>query len=181
MWFEKKEKDDLNKRLFAGDEYAFTEIFEQYWELLFYKALTILDDKDDAKDIVQKVFIDLWNRRKENLILNLKPFLLNAVKYQVFNYLRNGKLTLKHIDRFEDILFYNHIDEEIDSKEISGGLSKAIEELPERCRIVFKLSRIENLSNREISEKMGISIKTVENQITKAQQTLRTALKEFRR
>jgi RNA polymerase sigma-70 factor (family 1) len=146
---------------------------------MFFKALKILDDKDEAKDAVQIVFVDLWNRRKENVILNLKPYLLNAVKYQVFNRLRDNKLTQKHIDRFDDILFYTHIDEEIDSSEISGRLSQAIEELPNKCRAVFKLSRVDNLSNREIAEKMGISIKTVENHITKAQQNLRSSLKNI--
>jgi len=176
---ENTDLDNLSKRLYEGDEYAFTEIFEQFWELLYFKAYSALRDKDESKDIVQKVFIDLWNRRKENLILNLKVYLLSAVKYQVFNYMRNGKITREHIDMFADILFYDHIDKLIDSNEINENLFNAVNELPEKCRNIFKLSRFESLSNREIAEKLEISVKTVENQITNAQKTLRTLLKNI--
>jgi RNA polymerase sigma-70 factor (family 1) len=171
--------ENLNQRLFEGDEYAMQEIFEIFWEPLFSKAYNILKNEDDAKDIVQTVFIDIWKRRKEKIILNLKAYLSNAVKYQVFKKMHHAKITQNHIERFEEIVFYDYLDELIHSNEIVDNLNATIEKLPEKCKEVFKLSRFEDLSNKEISEKLDISIKTVENHITKALRNLRTDLKDI--
>ena len=176
MLLRKNKIENLNQQLYDGNEQAFEIIYELYWRQLFYKAYSILQDEEEAKDAVQTVLTDLWQRREEKVILNLKAYLFNAVKYQVFKKLRNNKLTQNHIERFEEIIAYDHIDELIHYNEINDKLNSAIEKLPDKCKEVFILSRFEELTNKEISEKLNISIKTVENHITKALRTLRSNL-----
>jgi RNA polymerase sigma-70 factor (family 1) len=176
MFAGKENNENLNLQLFEGNERAFEKIFDSFWRQLFYKANSILQDEDEAKDAVQTVFTDLWRRREEKVILNLKSYLFNAVKYQVFKKLRDNKITQSHIDRFEEITSFDNIDDMIHYNEINENLNAAINRLPDKCKEVFILSRFEELSNKEISEKLNISIKTVENHITKALRNLRSDL-----
>ncbi len=172
-------RENLSHRLFKGDKEVLEEIFERYWDLLFSKAYSILKDEDDVKDAIQNVFIDLWKRRKEKIILNLEAYLLQAVKFQVFKKLRDGKLTQAHIERFEELIYYTHVEELVDSNETRDNFEEAIESLPNKCRTVFKLSRYEKLTNIQIAQKLDISIKTVENHITKANRIIHKYFKKI--
>jgi RNA polymerase sigma-70 factor (family 1) len=162
----------------GGDQAAFNAIYERHCPALYRTALRILDDEDTAKDVVQEVFINLYERNskarvqgsklEEGIILNLQAYLFQAAKYQCFMLLRAGRISEKHLNRLNAVMVSNELEEQINAQELQHALDKSLASLPEKCREVFYLSRFESLSNKKIAERLNISHKTVENQITKA-------------
>lgn len=167
------------KRLQQSEEAAFTEIYQRYWKLLFSVAANKLTDVFEAEEVVQDVLADLWIRRHSlSIEHSLKSYLAAAVKFKVYTRLakryrqaeREGELTPPEIDHFspEDQLHYRELQQE---------LFALAQQLPEKCRLIYQLSREDGLSNREIAEKLSISQKTVETQITRALKKLRSGFK----
>ena len=156
-----------------GNELAFSHLFERYWEELLDTAYRVTNDKDSAKDIVQEVFVEIWNK-KENLdIENLAAYLHQSIRYTVFRYIKRNKMIIKGFEFHKSPLEINITEEELDFKEISQRLEHSIDQLPEQRQRVFRLSRYENLSNKQIAIKLDISVRTVESHISKALETLR--------
>jgi RNA polymerase sigma-70 factor (family 1) len=169
--------DEILTEMLASDhDWALREIFNRYHLHLFRIADGVLHDPDLAKDLVQDVFIDLWNRRKDSHIELLRNYLMRAIKFQVLKQLRNGKLHERHLKVMQNVEFVNQTEEAMEFEELEKNLKDAVEQLSPRCREVFELSRFENLSHKEISTKLNISQKTVEAQIGKALSFLRAYL-----
>ena len=169
----------LVEMLALGHDWALKEIFVRYNSRLFRQATGVLQDDDLAKDVVQNVFIDLWNRRESSQIQVLSHYLIRAIKFQVLKQIRNGKMRDDQLKLMADIQFVNQTAESIDCQELEDLLQSAVSELSPRCREVFELSRYENLSHKEISGRLNISTKTVEAQMTKALSSLRKKLQKF--
>ena len=149
--------------------------FEFYFRKLYLPlgmyALRIVDDAVLAEDLVADSFSKVWQKIREGLeVDNFKSYMYQTVKNECLSYLR----TKKDIIGLENIMEVNP--ETIDTSERDAKIWKEIEDLPEKCRQVFLLSKRDGLSNEEIAEEMGISIKTVKNQMTKAFSRLREAL-----
>jgi RNA polymerase sigma-19 factor, ECF subfamily len=167
---------ELVVSLCNGDEPAFNEIYKRHWQGMYHSAYNILQEEDPCLDIVQEVFVWLWNNREKLDVSSLRSYLISAVKYKVANHIRHGKVRRNF---FEDVLRYKQDvfnDESFEVKELKEIITRFTEKLPERSRQIFHLSRNEHLSNREIAEEMGISEKTVENQMTIALRKLRISL-----
>lgn len=149
--------------------------FEEYFRKLYLPlgmyALRIVDDADDAEDLVVETFLKTWHQVEEGgEIDNFKAFLYRAVRNECISFLRRKKETV-------GVEFIPEVDEEtVDTSERDAEIWKAIDQLPEKCREVFLLSKRDGLTNEEIAEELGISIKTVKNQMTKAFSRLREAL-----
>lgn len=169
----------LVEMLALGHDWALKEIFTRYNFRLFRQATGVLQDDDLAKDVVQNVFIDLWNRRESSQVQVLSHYLARAIKFQVLKQIRNGKLRDDQLKLMADIQFVNQTEESIDCRELEDLLQRAVGELSPRCKEVFELSRYENLSHKEISARLNISPKTVEAQVTKALSSLRKKLQKF--
>jgi RNA polymerase sigma-70 factor (family 1) len=166
----------LVEMLRADHAWALKEIFTRYHVRLFRRAAGVLRDDDQAKDLVQDVFIDLWNRRQTSDIRILSHYLFRAIKFQVLKQLRNGKIHDHHLKLAQKVQFANQTEEMLNFEQLEMQLQKAIELLPSRCREVFFLSRYQSLSHKEISAQLNISPKTVEAQISKALSILRSRL-----
>lgn len=134
-------------------------------------ALRIVEDSDVSEDLVANTFANVWQKIHDGLeIDNFKAYIYGAVRNECLSYLRNRKERVG----IENIV---EIDEEtIETSERDAKIWKAIDNLPPKCREVFLLSKRDGLSNDEIAEEMGISVKTVKNQMTKAFSRLREAL-----
>ena len=134
-------------------------------------ALKIVEDAELAEELVANTFAHVWQKIHEGLeVDNFKAYLYQAVRNECLSYLRDKKETIG----LENI---HEVDEEtIDTSERDAKIWKAIDELPPKCRQVFLLSKRDGLSNEEIAEEMGISLKTVKNQMTKAFSRLREVL-----
>lgn len=168
---------NLLLRLNQGDESALVEIYKQFWQPLFISAYNILKDKESCEDILQNLFINLWNKREQLQIhTSLEAYLHTAVRYRVFTYIRDGKKIREFMENFREPEHTPSPEVELLRKEIEGQVHDIINQLPDRCKAIYKLSREQQLSHQEIATKLGLSKKTVENQITIALRRIREGL-----
>jgi len=163
-----------------SDEAAFTEIYNRYWDKLFSVAYHRIHDELEAEEIVQDIFVSLWNRREAiQLVHSLNTYLSVAVKYQVITRLAQARRKRKYEEQLR-----LSADETVETtmnwlneKELKRQIAQCVTSLPEKCRLVFLMSREQHLSNADIAQELQVAEKTVEGHITKALQVLRTALK----
>jgi len=169
----------LIKRLGEDDERALLKIYNTYWKLLYRSAFNILKNKELSEDVVQNVFISLWNRRKDLTIkVSLKSYLYASTRYQVFYEIRKNKQHF-HVELFEELensLKDTSPETKLIYKELVAQINQVVDTFPEKCRIVYKLSREKQLSHKEISQKLNISIRTIDRHVNKALKILRTYL-----
>lgn len=161
------------------DQNSFKEIYKKYWGKLYIFAYNILRDKDICEDIIQEVFSDLWIKRKEKEITNVSAYLYKAVKFQIFNQFRKSKIIDKQVEGFDNFISEINTAEDFEYNEICLRVNNSIINLPEQRRIIFQLSRDEGLSNKEIAQKLNISVQTVKNQISHALKSIRTSIKSL--
>ncbi len=169
------ENRKLITALKSGSEKAFTEIYNKYWKNLLAISYHILKDKEQAQEVVQEVFISIWNNRKEIEIDSIEGYLATAVKYSTFKVIYKNK-RLNEIEQGLQQADSYLEDDKIEARFLKDYLDGVIEKLPEKCRIIFKLSRETYLTNQEISDNLNISVKTVEAHITRAIKILRINL-----
>ncbi|WP_168208945.1 RNA polymerase sigma-70 factor [Chitinophaga sp. XS-30] len=161
----------------AGDNRAFDELYNRHWKALYQTAYYILRDENACMDILQDIFVWLWEHHEHLVLTSVRGYLTMAVKYKVSNYIRRlnqqrafyGQVTVPSPVPAEGEL-------SVELKELKALVIHFTEGLPGRCKEIFLLSRNEYLSNRQIAQKLGISEKTVENQITTALKRLRMKL-----
>lgn len=164
-----------------GDRKAFESIYKRYWPQLFDAAYKRIKSREIAEEIIQELFTYLWCKRKEiEIVHSFSTYMNVALKYKVFNYVRKEINKNKYIDSVKQIQTFNYaVDESVLYNELNAVIEKEINNLPERCKQVFQLSRNENLTLKEIALKLDISISTVEKQVSKALKILRNNLKDY--
>ena len=159
-------------------ESAFTEVYNRYWDKLLFVAAIKLRDLAMAEEIVQDVFLDLWKRRKQISITgSLEAYLSVAVKYRIINAHAKMKREQDFLAGRADTTL--HIEPWLDEKELQKNYQMLVSQLPEKCRITYRLSREEGLSLKEIAGKMAVSQKTVEANLTRSLKLLRLGLKKI--
>ena len=162
------------------DQAAFTEIYGRYWKKLFTVAANKIHDLEEAREIVQNVFISLWNRRSELEIKGaLSNYLAVSVKYRVINLLDKQHHHRLYLDSLHGSEVDDSTQEWLQFMELKDRLAVLVSELPEKCRLVFVLSREQGKSQKEIAQQLGISEKTVEGHMTKAIKSLRRGLNSY--
>ncbi|MBB5440077.1 RNA polymerase sigma-70 factor (ECF subfamily) [Pedobacter sp. AK017] len=174
---------ELVALLKGADHAAFTEIYERYWEKLYYKAVKKLGDEAEAQESVQDIFFSLWkNRENFQLRENLENYLAVAVKFQVIQ--RLAKSRRRHVvvqtlvkeaeqERLSGFAAeWNQEDLEI----LQAKLTQVIDTLPKKCKLVFNMSRNEAYTNKKIAAELGISEKAVEKHVSHALKVLRSNL-----
>lgn len=169
----------LLEQIQKDDRGAFTELYNRYWDKLFITAMHRLDDEHEAEEVVQEVFLSLWQRRRSvQLTHSINTYLSVAVKYRIINHLDKQYRKKRHIDHLaiSAPLQEDSTNTWLSEKELRQQLEHSINKLPEKCRIVFLLSREEQKTNAEIAAELNIAEKTVEAHMTKALSTLRQSL-----
>lgn len=167
----------LLDRLAGGDEKALNEIYLHYWQDLFMCAYNVLRDKAACEDIVQDLFVQLWQKRNTIQInTSLRAYLYTAVRYNVFRQIRTGKVRSELFTEATERMSANTTDSIMAEKEMNRHVARVVAGLPDKCREVYKLSREEQLSHKEIASRLNISTKTVENQLTIALKRVRASL-----
>jgi RNA polymerase sigma-70 factor (ECF subfamily) len=164
------------------DALAFGEIYNRYWDKLYGAAYKRVKVIEVAEELVQDCFTDIWVRRKSIDIKVLLPvYLFTAIRYKVINYVHREivKHNYEHALQLHGMEYDNSTEELLIASDLNNRLQTQVELLPVKCREVFKLSRNEHKSNKEIAQNLGISEKTVENHITLALRRLRTSLNSF--
>ena len=175
-----QEEKKLFIKIKRGDERAFEEIFHRYYQNLCGYASKILQDEMAAEEIVQDLFVKIWEKR-ENLDVKTSPknYLVRSVKNHCLNYIKHTKIKRQHVKHImsqesEEIQEENYIEIDLIQK-----IEESIKSLPQKRQEIFRLSREEGLKYREIAEKLNVSIKTVETQMGLAIKTLREKLKNY--
>lgn len=173
---------DRFKALKEGDETAFEMIFKTYYEPLCNYAFTFILDRDEAEEIVQATFLNVWEKRGTIAIeTSLKAYLYRAIRNSCLNVIKHTNIKRKHAAETVFVSDKSHeaVSQSVISSELDQKIGDALMVLPEQCRLVFRMSRFEDLKYAEIAEQLNISIKTVENQIGKALKIMREELKEY--
>ncbi|MBU3026331.1 RNA polymerase sigma-70 factor [Zobellia galactanivorans] len=174
----KSHNNDLLLTCFrSGNQKAFKTLFDRYWEPMFVKANIILQDSAVAQDVVQDIWINLWNKREQLEIKNFESYISHSVRYGCYKYLRDSKFTVVQLQIIDSLpLATTDIDNLYNLEATQKVINESLEELPPRCQEIFTLSRIEDVPNEEIAIKLGISKRSVENQVSLALKVIRRHL-----
>ncbi|MFC3197159.1 RNA polymerase sigma factor [Parapedobacter deserti] len=164
-----------------GDGTAFSLLFDRYWPIVYKTVFSYIKDGAQSEEITHDIFLNLWRGRHTFQILSFRAYLLAGARYHVYRFMKSAKAsTVKYIDNWDQISVpkvANAGAEKIATDEWETDIAGLLADLPARCREIFLLSRKENLSNDEIADRLGISKRSVENQITRALKHLRVQLK----
>lgn len=158
---------------------AFRELYNTMWKPLYIRVYAILRNSQVVEDILQEVWIDLWERRKQIENENIEAYLFRAVRFKAYNHYRDTntrRAILQNLLATQENASRNNVEESLYLKETKDALMKSIDALPPKCKKVFELSRFEGLKNGEISQKLSISQRTVENHISNALKVLKTQM-----
>jgi len=170
---------ELSERISNGSESAFDHLFNLYWNELYTYAMCILRDHDRVSDIVQEVFLSIWEKRSEiDQIKSLRAYLYVMVKYQTLATIRQAKYGDNLRESLLQYLNKVHVtpEEQYIHKETLLLAHAEIRNLPPKMREIFELSRNEGLSYKEISVRLGISEHTIKKQISNSLRILRVKL-----
>ena len=176
------ENESIGTLLAQRDEAAFEQMFKTHFKRLHAYAFTILRDEIQAEEMVQQVFFKLWERNENlSLIGSVSSYLYRAVHNESLNYIKHQKVRSNHQLNVAYSMKneVEHPAKKIMASELEKKIHSALNELPEQCRTIFQMSRFDELKYREIADKLGISIKTVESQMSKALRLLRVKLVDF--
>ncbi|WP_236976014.1 RNA polymerase sigma-70 factor [Membranihabitans maritimus] len=173
---------DNEKIIRIQREDEFENLFKENFQSLHSYAFTIIQDQFSAEEVVQTVFLKLWEKRENiNFHTSIKAYLYKSVYNYSLNFIRDRKTRKQHsMESMRNTPSHTKEDENHETtSELMQKIQESLKELPEKCRTVFYLSRFENLKYREIAEKLDISIKTVEVHMGKALKHLRLSLAEY--
>lgn len=165
-----------------GQSSALDELFREHYAYLCQTTFRVLNDKHIAEDLVQEVFYELWRKREKlNINQSVRAYLRRAAVNKTLNYIRAQKMPVDDEAYLPLNLSNKNADaqQKLQAEELKILINEAINLLPERCRLIFTLSRHEQMSNKEIAAKLDLSIKTIENQMTKALKLLKEALSPY--
>jgi len=172
--------ENLIQACAKGNIAAFEELYNRYWYKLYAEALKRVKKSEIAEEMVQDLFTNIWlNRRKLQIYRSVSGYLYTAIRYLVLSYFQKEGVRrdyqVYYVENFRD--YDNSTERTIDFNELQSQIESYIDLLPDKCRQVYELSRKEFKTNKEIAKIMGISEKTVENQLTKALGRLKTVMK----
>ena len=157
---------------------ALQKIFHQYHHLLWQRAFRLLEDRGLAEDIIQEIFLRLWRMDSlDHVHGELGAYLMRSVTNRCLNRIKERRRVAFPGDE-QPIPDRGRSSDPHEQKHLRDAISRAVQELPDRCRLVFVMSKYEGLTNQQIADLLEISVKTVENQMTKAFKLLRSSLSE---
>lgn len=168
----------------SNEEQAFELLFRKYYVRLCGFANKFLLNRQESEEIVQEVFLNIWKKRDQlKLTDEIRPYLFKSVQNLCFNFIEHQKV----IDSYYSVIevVYKNQTEEFDTyqsvlyTEFQSTVDEAIQSLPEQCRKIFLMSREDGLKYAEIAERLGISVKTVETQMSRALSKLKSELKDY--
>jgi len=164
-----------------GDKMAFEEIYNRHWRRLYVAAVKVLKSDAEAQEIVQDLFLKLWVRREDLKILNLSHYLMGAVKKKIVDSMRSKIVEEKYWSYYKAFVpqSFEQTESTVSFNELNHEIQQAIEQLPKKSQIVFKLNRIEGKSVPEIAEFLKLSERAIEYHITRSLKHLRSHLKDF--
>ena len=173
--------EELVNLLQTDAETAIDQLFRRYYAYLCKSIYRIIPDANLVEDLSQEVFYELWKKREKiNIQISIKAYLRRAARNKALNYIRDQRLKFEDQEDFpETLTISTPSNEHLEKEELEKLIEETIDSLPQRCRIVFTLSRFENMTYTQIATELKISPKTVEHQISKALKLLRKAVDPY--
>ncbi len=176
---------NIFKRVKDGDRSAFRILFQSHYQSLFLFSRKFVDE-EQAKDIVQDCFYELWkNRKRTEISTSVSAYLFTVVKNRCYRHLKTEQKKKIHQNNFGLLLRQNELQYYVNSEKsilefaVKDRIEKVINQMPDKCRKVFIKSRREGFSNKEIADMYNISVKAVEKHISKALQLFREEFKDI--
>lgn len=170
----------LVKLLRVGEQEAFEEIYRRYWQKLLRSAQFKIRSKETIEEILQDLFISLWEKREKVMIENLEAYLHTSLKYLIINQIKKQILQEKFAEySLQKNILTDDVDESVAFNELSVAIEEAVVQLPEKTQQIFRLNRLEYKSVKEISTLLDTPERTIEYHITQALKALRIHLREF--
>ena len=166
------------------DPELFEELFRHYSKSLFYFAAKFVED-EVARDLVQDVFFKLWSDPSITIKHSVQSFLFTMIRNSCLQYIEKQKVRNRYVENAksklqqDELVYYMDEKTSLIQQEMEDRINEVINQLPDRCRLIFVMSRFDNKRNKEIAEELDISVKAVEKQISKALATIRTELKDY--
>ncbi len=163
------------KGLRAGRESAYEQLFKEFYQPLSVFASNYLEDLESGKEVVQELFVHLYEKRKNVVITtSLKSYLYQSVRNRCLNYIKHQQVKKEHQDKMKtESEPSDSLEDKIRETELEHMIFKVVDQLPPQCRKIFTMSRVKGLSNGEIAEQLELSKRTVETQISNALKVLR--------
>ncbi|HEY8661786.1 MAG TPA: sigma-70 family RNA polymerase sigma factor [Hanamia sp.] len=163
--------EELWRNILAGDSKAFTAFYDRYWLQMYKAALHYLKDAAAGEDVVQEIFITIWSKRQTLEIKNFAAYLNSATRYEVYRRLKVAKQSI--LEFHEEVItkssvVYNEGYQKLNETDNSNIIDQCLKDLPKRSREIFYMSKVNQLTNTEIAEQLGITKHTVENQLARA-------------
>ena len=177
-------KIKISEKVKSDDEQAFELLFRKYYVRLCGFANKFITDSNESEEIVQEVFLKIWKRRDQLKLDNeIRPYLFKSVQNLCFNFLEHKKVTDNYYSVIE-VVYKNQAEdfntyESVLYTEFQAKVDAAIGSLPKECRRIFQMSRQDGLKYTEIADKLEISVKTVESQMSRALSKLKTELRDY--
>ena len=164
-----------------GNKYAFEEIYERFNGLLYIYACKMVPDREDARDIVQEIFVYLWSNPNIKIKSQLSAYLYTAVRYKIFDWLDKNKSRTNYLQSLENFADQGDYvtDNYIREREFASLIEKEVALLPPKMRLIFEMSRRQHLTQKEIADILHLSDKTVKKQMSNALKVLRLKLTSF--
>lgn len=155
-------------------------VFRDYYKPLVRYGTTFLKDSDEAEDIVQQVFVSLWEKRTQlDIHTSIRAVLYKSVQNACLNKIKHLKIRNNYTEELKATAAYEDSSDPAQVNELNERIRMAMETMPEQCGRIFKMSRFEQLRYQEIADQLGLSVKTVENQMGKALKIVREELKDY--
>jgi RNA polymerase sigma-70 factor (family 1) len=171
---------ELWEAIKLDDKKAFNMLFERYWSVMYTSAYNHLRDTELSANAVHDVFVNIWEKRGIFEITSVKNYLTSSARYHVYKSLKERKRsTVMYVDHYNEEVTTpdeNSAENKLTRLDVENAVGEHLLKLPKRCREIFLLSRMQHMSNDEIAIQLGISKRTVENQITHALKYLRMHL-----
>jgi len=171
----------LVTRIRQNDKDAFKSLYSRYSKRIYFFSLKYLGNNVEAEELVQSVFINVWEKRESLDATNsVKSYIYKASVNYIYNYLKKRSIHARYIESqiHKDEIYSNHTDEQVLFNDLERSLNSVIGILPSQQQKIFQLNHYEGLSHKEIALKLDLSVRTVENQMYRAQKTIRTILME---
>lgn len=155
-------------------------VFRDYYKPLVRYGNTFLKDSDEAEDVVQQVFVSLWEKRARlDIHTSMRAMLYKAVQNACLNKIKQVKVRNAYAEDLKAATIPGEVSDPVQVSELNERIQQALESMPEQCGRIFKMSRFEQLRYQEIADQLGLSVKTVENQMGKALKIVREELKDY--
>lgn len=177
----KESEKHIIKGIRAGRESAYAILFDEYYRPLSVFATKYISDLETAKEIVQDLFVSIYENRRSVLITtSLKSYLFQSVRNRCLNHLKHLQVERKHLAQVANEQESSEdLETRIMETELEHRIYKIVSELPPKCQEIFRMSRVNGMKNKEIAKRLDISIRTVETQISNALKVLRKKLGEI--